>query len=214
MGRNVPGPTCSVSEQSSTPCSTQAIEQGRGEVQSGRRRGHRARHLGVDRLIVLAVAARPSGPCGYRAATARGRPVPAGRRRLPCPRAGRSRFRRAPWCPVRAACPRRRRRSSSVMVSPGLSFPRVLQRMRQRPLGLASRKSPSQWPPVVWRWPTSRAGTTRVSLITRQSFGRRISGRSRMCLCSNDLRCRSTTSSRASVRQTAGDWAISSFGKS
>ena len=60
-----------------------------------------------------------------------------------------------------------------VIRSPGRRRPRVLPTIRQRPSGLDSMNRPSQCPPVLARRPTSRAGMTRVSLITRQSGRRR-----------------------------------------
>ena len=63
----------------------------------------------------------------------------------------------------------------------------------------ASRKRPSQWPPVLSRRPSSRAGTTRVSFSTRQSPGRRSRADRERGGVRAFLR-RSTTSNRASTR--------------
>ena len=208
----MPGPTCSVNWQSST-LARPTLQSVVGEVQSGRRRRHGTRHLGVDRLIVLAVVLdhlpladiRRQRHAAHSFQSANVSSIPQGRAIQVPP---------GSLLPSSSCTSSSPVAFSSVTVSPGLSVPRVLQRICHRPLGLASRNSPSQCPPELRRRPTSRAGTTRVSLITRQSFCRRISGRSRMWRCSNDFRCRSTTSNRASDRQAAGDWAIKSFGKS
>ena len=55
------------------------------------------------------------------------------------------------------------------MCSPAVSLPRVLPSSRQLPWSSAERNRPSQRPPLAVRKPTSRAGMTRVSLMTRQS---------------------------------------------
>ncbi len=166
----------------------QPVEQGCGEVQPGRRRRHRARHLGVDRLVVLPIGSRPFRPCGCRAAAARVPPAPAARRHP------RSASGRATQVPSACFTPSWSRTSScpvGVEQRDGVARLELAAGLAHHPpqaVGARLQKKPFPVPARVRRRPTSRAGTTRVSLITRQSSRRRISGRSRMCLCSNDLR--------------------------
>ena len=54
-GRNVPGPTCSVTKQICTPRPRICSSNSGGEMQSRRRRGHRAADFGKDRLVPLPV---------------------------------------------------------------------------------------------------------------------------------------------------------------
>ncbi len=68
--------------------------------------------------------------------------------------------------------------------SPDRSRPPACPISLQWPAASTSRKSPSHLPPVALRTPKRRAGTTRVSLRTNLSPGRKISDRSPIDRCS------------------------------
>ena len=70
-----------------------------------------------------------------------------------------------------------------VIDSPGVSRPRVSQRMLQIPGSCSSTNSPSHLPFVAVRNPKSRAGRTLVLLNTNKSPGSRKDGSSRICEC-------------------------------
>src|SRR5207249_4770836 len=89
----------------------------------------------------------------------------------------------------------------------------VLARISQVLSGRDRRKRPSQRPPVAARWPSSRAGTTRVSSRTRMSPGASNSGKSAKTRCCHVADRRSTTISRERSRGSTGCWAISSAGR-
>ena len=82
------------------------------------------------------------------------------------------------------------------------------------PTASRRRKSPSHLPPVAARRPTSRAGTTFVSLTTSRSPAASSSGRSRRVRCASEPSARFTTSSRAAARSASGSCAISTCGRS
>ena len=196
--RKVPAPTCKVTRQSVTPaasnCSSSLAVKCRPAVGAATARDWRRTPFGSS---PGPRAAFP--PCGCREAAAPGLLVPTGKM---SPRS-------TPATGPAAVGQPGHKLELNILAAFGVaerhrfplaSRPRVLQSKCQSPPD-PSPDSPSQRPPVLSRAPISRAGTTRVSLSTRQSPRRRSSGRSRMCQCVSELCLRETISSRASARR-------------
>ena len=123
--------------------------------------------------------------------------------------AGRSMIQPRPGLPAPDGGPARQSHARRARAGPGSSpaFPRL-------PPGRSRRNSPSHLPPVAARWPTSRAGTTRVLFRTRTSRGSNSSGSSAKVRCSQHPCRRSTTINRERSRGSIGCCAIKSSGRS
>ena len=117
--------------------------------------------------------------------------------------------------PASGPLPSNRRRAPGLSFWPGMHQrgPELSSLPLHAPLvrhGPSSRHSTA--PPLGTRWPSSRAGNTRVSLTTSRSPARRKRGRSRIRASRHRAAARSSTSSRDSPRGAAS-CAINSSGR-